>query len=279
MGRCVFCGEELPADARWCPGCGSAVLGSPPGQQKPRWLVIVGIILGCLAGFAAFVAVLTYLWDLTLLKLPVSEDFSGECSWPVGFNHTPPANFEYACSGDGYVLRMHTNGPYYVTQPVVPVVDAVRYEIDASVASGRGTEPRVYPPSALLGIACMPRDNRGYAGLVGTNGTTQIARWAGGVTGVAGHPEPGSVAGMDGTANPDTVHLGIVCARQQDGTSLVGLYVNDVLTDAYRDHTGYRQFSQVAVYTDTYPGTVRFDSFRATKPAQSDLDAISAEAG
>ena len=32
------------------------------------------------------------------------------------------------------------------------------------------------------------------------------------------------------------------------------------------------------MYTDTYPGTVGFDSFRATKPAQSDLDAISAGA-
>jgi hypothetical protein len=69
-----------------------------------------------------------------------------------------------------------------------------------------------------------------------------------------------------------------VCARQQDGTSLVGLYVNDVLTDAYRDRTGYRSFRFVAVYTDTYPGTVRFDSFRATEPAQSDFDAISAQA-
>ena len=45
------------------------------------------------------------------------------------------------------------------------------YEVDAAVTSGRGTRPRVSPPSALLGIACMPRDNRGYAGLVGTNGT------------------------------------------------------------------------------------------------------------
>ena len=97
-------------------------------------------------------------------------------------------------------------------------------------------------------------------------------------TGVAAHTAPGSVAGMDGTANPGTVHLGIVCAHQQDGTSLVGLYVNDVLTDAYRDRTGYRSFRLVAVYTDTYPGTVRFDSFRATKPAQSDLDAINAQA-
>jgi hypothetical protein len=124
----------------------------------------------------------------------------------------------------------------------------------------------------------MPRDHRGYAGLVGTNGTTEIARWAGDFTGVAAHTAPGSVAGMDGTANPGTVHLGIVCARLQDGTSLVGLYLNDVLTDAYRDRTGYRSFRFVAVYTDTYPGTVRFDSFRATEPAQSDLDAISAQA-
>ncbi len=57
--------------------------------------------------------------------------------------------------------------------------------------------------------------------------------------------------------------------------SLVGLYVNGVLIDAYRDRAGYRSFRQVAVYTDTYPGTVGFDSFRASTPAQSDLDAIS----
>jgi hypothetical protein len=57
--------------------------------------------------------------------------------------------------------------------------------------------------------------------------------------------------------------------------SLVGLYVNGVLIDAYRDATGFRSFRQVAVYANTYPGTVGFDSFRASKPAQSDLDAIS----
>jgi hypothetical protein len=74
----------------------------------------------------------------------------------------------------------------------------------------------------------------------------------------------GAVTGMDGTTNPASVHLGIVCARQEDGTSLVGLYVNGVLIDAYRDRAGYRSFRQVAVYTDTYPGTVGFDSFRAS---------------
>jgi len=42
---------------------------------------------------------------------------------------------------------------------------------------------------------------------------------------------------------------------------------------------GYRSFRQVAVYTDTYPGTVGFDSFPATAPAQSDLDLINAAAG
>ena len=279
MGHCVACGQALPADARWCPGCGASVPASPPGHQKPRWLVISGIILGSLAGFVASVALLSYLWDMDRQKLPVSEDFSGDCTWPVGSNHTPPANFEYACRGDGYVLTIHNNDvAYYITQPVWPVVDAVKYEIDASVTSGRGTKPRVSPASALLGIACMPRDSRGYAGLVGTNGTTEIARWAGDFTGVAAHTAPGSVAGMDGTANPGTVHLGIVCARQQDGTSLVGLYVNDVLTDAYRDRAGYRSFRLAAVYTDTYPGKVRFDSFRATEPAQGDLDAISAQA-
>ena len=229
--------------------------------------------------FAAFVWLVTYLVELDRQQLPVSEDFSGECIWPVGSNHTPPANFDYACSGGAYVLTLHNTGAYHITQPVGVTADAVKYEVDASVTSGRGTRPRVSPPSALLGIACMPSDSRGYAGLVGTNGTTEIARWSGDFTGVAGHTEPGSVAGMDGTANPGTVHLGIVCARQPNGTSLVGLYVNGVLTDAYRDATGYRSFRQVAVYTDTYPGTVGFDSFRASKPAPSDLDAISAQAG
>lgn len=114
---------------------------------------------------------------------------------------------------------------------------------------------------------------------MGTNGTTEIVRRTGDFTGVAGHSERGTVTGVDGRVNPGTVHLGIVCDRQHDGTTLVGLYVNGVLTDAYRDATGYRSFRQVAVYTVTYPGTVAFDSFRASKPAQSDLDAISAQAG
>jgi hypothetical protein len=231
-----------------------------------------------IVAFVALVVLVTYLVELDQQKLPVSQDFSGTCTWPVGSNHTPPANFDYACSGGAYVLTLHTTGAYHVTQPVGVTADAVKYEVDASVTSGRGTMPRVSRPSALLGIACMPHESRGYAGIVGTNGTTEIARWAGDFSGVAGHSRLGSLSSIDGTTNP-TVHLGIVCARQHDGTTLVGLYVNGVLTDAYRDQTGYRSFRQVAVYTATYPGTVAFDSFRATRPAQSDLDAISSQLG
>lgn len=274
---CAVCGYELPDGARWCPGCGAAVPAAP-GPRKPRRLATAGIIVGFFAAFAAIVGLLTYLVEADRQKLPVSEDFSGQCIWPVGSNHTAPANFEYGCNREKYVLTVHNDGAYYITQSVGVTADAVKYEVDASVMSGRGSRPRVSPPSALLGIACLPRERRGYAGLVGTNGTTEIARWAGDFTGVAGHSEPGSVAGMYGTTRPGTVHLGIVCARQGDGT-LVGLYVNGVLTDAYRDRTGYRSFRQVAVYTDTYPGTVGFDSFRASAPAQSDLDAISEGAG
>ena len=277
-GQCAVCGYDLPAGAKWCPGCGAAVLGAAPGAQKPRRLAIAGYIVGGFAVFAAFVWLVSYLVELDRQKLPVTQDFSGKCTWPVGSNHTPPADFDYACSGGAYVLTLHNTGAYHITQPVGVTADAVKYEVDASVTSGRGTEPQVAPASALLGIACMPRDGRGYAGLVGTNGTTEIVRWAGDFTGVAGHSQRGTVTGMDGTTSPGTVHLGIVCARQGDGASLVGLYVNGVLTDAYRDRTGYRSFRQVAVYTNTYPGTVGFDSFRATKPAQSDLDAISAGA-
>ena len=273
-GQCAVCGYQLPAGAKWCPGCGAAALDAAPKGRKPRRLVTAGYIVGGFAVFVGFVWLVSYLVELDRVKLPVSEDFSGDCSWPVGSNHTAPANFDYACSGGAYVLTLHNTGAYHVTQPVGVTTDAVKYEVDASVMSGRGTRPRVSRPSALLGIACMPGDDHGYAGLVGTNGTTEIVRWAGDFTGVAGHSERGTVTGVDGTVNPGTVHLGIVCARQGDGTSLVGLFVNGVLIDAYRDRRGYRSFRQVAVYTDTYPGTVGFDSFRASKPAQRDLDAI-----
>jgi hypothetical protein len=273
--RCAVCGYELPDGARWCPGCGAAVMNAPPGGRKPRRFATAGVIVGFFAAFAGIVVFLTYLVEADRQQLPVSEDFSGACTWRVGSNHSAPANFEYGCNGGKYVLTFHNNSAYYIDQPVGVTADAVKYEVDASVMSGRGTRPRVSRPSALLGIACMPRDRRGYAGLVGTNGTTEIARWAGDFTGVAGHPERGTVTGMDGTTNPDSVHLGIVCDRQHDGTTLVGLYVNGVLIDAYRDRAGYRSFREVAVYTDTYPGTVGFDSFRASTPAQSDLDAIS----
>ncbi|MFL6051100.1 MAG: double zinc ribbon domain-containing protein [Gaiellales bacterium] len=275
---CAVCGYELPDGARWCPGCGAAVLDAPRAGHKPRRFTTAGVIVGFVAAFAGLVGFLTYLVEADRPKLPVTEDFSGQCLWPVGSNHAAPANFEYGCNGETYVLTVHNKDAYYVSQPVDVTADAVKYEVDASVTSGRGTEPRVSPASALLGIACMPRERRGYAGLVGTNGTTEIERWAGQFTGVTGHSDPGTVAGMDGTTRPGTVHLGIVCARQHDGTSLVGLYVNGTLTDAYRDATGYRSFRQVALYTATYPGTVSFDAFRATKPAQSDLDAISAAA-
>jgi hypothetical protein len=271
--RCAVCGYELPDGARWCPGCGAAVPAAP-GPRKPRRLATAGIIVGFFAAFAAIVGLLTYLVEADRQQLPVSEDFSGECTWPVGSNHSAPADFEYGCSGGKYVLTFHNNSAYYINQPVGVTADAVKYEVDAAVTHGRGTRPRASPPSALLGIACMPRDRRGYAGLVGTNGTTEIARWAGDFTGVAGHSEQGTVTGMDGTTSPGSVHLGIVCAHQRAGT-LVGLYVNGVLIDAYRDRAGYRAFRQVAVYTDTYPGTVGFDSFRASTPAQSELDAIS----
>jgi len=272
---CASCGYELPEGARWCPGCGAAVLNAPHGGQKPRRFTTAGIIVGFFAAFGAIVVFLTYLVEADRQKLPVSEDFSGQCIWPVGSNHRAPADFEYGCDGQKYVLTVHNKDAYYVSQPVGVTADAVKYEVDASVTSGRGTEPRISPASALLGIACMPRERRGYAGLVGTNGTTEIERWAGEFTGVAGHSERGTVTGVDGTVNPGTLHLGIVCARQGDGAALVGLYVNGVLIDAYRDRSGYRSFRQVAVYTVTYPGTVGFDSFRASKPAQSDLDAIS----
>jgi len=277
--RCAVCGYELPDDALWCPGCGAAVMNAPHGGQKRRRFTTAGVIVGGIAVFAAFVWLVAYLVDADRQKLPVSEDFSEACIWPAGSNRTPPANFDYGCSGGAYVLTLHNTGAYHITQPVGVTADAVRYDVDASVTSGRGAQPRLSGPSALLGVACMPRDSRGYAGIVGTNGTTEITRWAGDFTHVAGHPERGSVAGMDGTTNPGTVHIGIVCARQHDGTTLVGLYVNGVLTDAYHDARGYRSFREVAVYTATYPGTVGFDSFRASEPAQTDLDGISAQAG
>jgi RNA polymerase subunit RPABC4/transcription elongation factor Spt4 len=278
-GQCAVCGYDLPPGAKWCPGCGAATLGAAPAGARPGRLAIAGYIVGPLVAFVAFVWLVAYLVELGTQKLPVSQDFSGPCAWPVGSNHRGPASFEFGCSGDTYVLTVHNRDAYYVSQPVGVTADAVKYEVDASVTSGRGTQPRVSRPSALLGIACLRRERLGYAGLVGTNGTTEIERWAGGFTGQTGHAQSGSVAGVDGTSNPDPVHLGIVCARQGDGTTLVGLYVNGVLTDAYRDRTGYRSFRQVAVYTATYPGTVAFDSFRATKPAQRDLDAISSQLG
>src|SRR6478672_3839695 len=82
---------------------------------------------------------------------------------PADARFTAPANFDYACSGGAYVLTLHNTGAYHVTQPVGVTTDAVKYEVDASVMSGRGTRPRVSRPSALLGIACMPGDDHGYA--------------------------------------------------------------------------------------------------------------------
>ena len=179
--------------------------------------------------------------------------------------------------GGAYVLTLHNTGAYHVTQPVGVTADAVKYEVDASVTSGRGTRPRGSPPSALLGIACMPRDSHGYAGLVGTNGTTEIARWSGDFTGLAGHTERGTVTGR--MVRRTRAYTWGSCAPAR-GMGLAGRPLCERRADdAYRDPTGYRSFRQVAVYTDTYPGTVGFDSFRASKPAPSDLDAISTQAG
>jgi RNA polymerase subunit RPABC4/transcription elongation factor Spt4 len=162
-GQCAVCGYHLPAGAKWCPGCGAAALGAAPEGRKPRRLATAGYIVGGLAVFAAFVWLVSYLVERDRATLPVSEDFSGQCSWPVGSNHTPPANFDYACSGGAYVLTLHKAGAYHITQPVGVTADAVKYEVDAAVTSGRGTRPRLSRPSAgrhRLPAARRPRLRR-----------------------------------------------------------------------------------------------------------------------
>ena len=253
-------------------------LAPRPSDRSLAGFATAGYIVGGCAVFAAVVWLVTYLVELDRQKLPVSEDFSGECIWPVGSNHRSPANFDYGCRRGAYVLTLHNTGAYHVTQPVGVTADAVKYEIDASVASGRGTRPRVSPPSALLGIACMPRRQPRLRRPGGNQRDDRDRTLGGRLHRRRRAPRARFGRGHGRTANPGTVHLGIVCARQQDGMSLAGLYVNGVLIDAYRDRTGYRSFRQVAVYANTYPGTVGFDSFRACKPAESDLDAISAAA-
>jgi uncharacterized RDD family membrane protein YckC len=207
-------------------------------------------------------------------SLPRAEDFSGTCPWPEGHNAGARFSFSYGCGDSAYHLKLGALGPYHVTRDYTFGAHAVRFDIDAVVRSGRGTAARVSPPSALLGIACLRSDAHGYAGVIGTNGTDEIARWDGEFAGKSGDARPGAIPGIDGTARADVHRIGILCAAQSDGTAVVGLFVDGRLISAFHDPHGFDSFNAVGVYADTYPGDVVFDNFAAARPSQADVRAV-----
>lgn len=279
MAFCVNCGSQLASDAKFCAACGTlAGTAAPAGRSRwprsrsGRAAAITGaIVVGCVS----ILAVVGVVAGRSTASLPLADDFSGACSWPSGENVRPPADFSYGCAGGQYRLHLRRGGAYHITQGLDLHVAAVKFEIDAVVRSGRGTAVRVQPPSALLGIWCMRDSDNGYAMLVGTNGTDAVVR--------VDHERfrylvadstPGSVAGLDGRTPPGVVHLGIVCASEPDGSTLVGSFVNGRLLHGYRDRGAGGEFRGVGVYANTYPGVVAFDRFRAARPSSGVVKAI-----
>ncbi len=184
--------------------------------------------------------------------LPITDDFSGDCHWPGG----EIQGMSFGCDRGAYRLRLKTPGPYHIHQNLGLSASGVIVEVDASVTSGRGTEPG----KALLGIACLSDPWHGYIGILQTDGGWAIMRLDKDFTQLAGNGA-GSVIGL-----ARTNRLSVACARENGTATLVSFFVNGRRVGSVRDHSGQTPFNGVALYTDTFPGDVVFERFVARAP-------------
>jgi hypothetical protein len=190
------------------------------------------------------------------VALPFTDEFSGDCEWPVGENES----MSFRCDRSAYRLRLKKPGPVHAHRNFGLRATAIRAEVDSSVASGRGLEPG----KALLGIGCLSDRWHGYMGILGTDGGWAIMRIEKlDFTPLAGTHTRGPLSGIGRTNR-----LGIVCARDGAGAILVSFHVNGREAGSATDRRGQASFSGVTLYADTFPGEVLFERFAMRAPAQ-----------
>lgn len=202
------------------------------------------------AGHAAFAGLLTERGRGTL---PMTDDFADGCRWSSGEN----ATFSFGCAHNAYRLHLKKAGPVHVAQNFAWDARAVSAEVDVTIESGRGAER---PGSALLGLGCLTSRLTGYAGVLKTDGGWAIMRIASGFTQLAGPNQAQAVTGLRATNR-----LRIACARTNSGATVVTFFVNDRELGWVTDAVGFAPFNGVTLYTDTFPGVVRFERFAARK--------------
>lgn len=187
-------------------------------------------------------------------SLPIADDFFGDCHWPSGENE----RMWFGCDRGAYRLRLKKPGPNHIPQNFGLSTPAVRAEVDASVTSGRGTEPG----SALLGIGCLSDRWHGYIGILRTNGAWAIMSIKKDFTPLAGTNTAGAITGL-----ARTNRLSVVCARENGKATLVSFFVNGRKVGSVKDEPGQARFNGVVLYTDTFPGDVIFERFVVRAPS------------
>lgn len=195
------------------------------------------------------------------VPLPITDDFSGDCSWPSG----EWESFSFGCDKGAYHIRIKKPGPAHITRDFSWAVQSVSAEVDGTVASGPGNEPG----AALLGVGCLVDENHGYLAILKTDGTWAIMRLEKQFIQLAGADKARGVPGLRRTN-----HLRVTCAGGGGKPTAVTFFVNDQQAGSVGDEKGYNSFNGVALYADTSPGDVIFERFAAREPsAQEPRDA------
>lgn len=186
---------------------------------------------------------------------PSADDFAGDCGWPTGENQI----FSYGCDQGAYRMGLKKPGPVHVKRNFGWGVQGVNIEVDATVASGRGSEPG----AALLGIGCLTDWRQGYLTILNTDGAWAIMRFENGFTQLAGTNKAGGISGL-GRAN----RLQIICENTSSETNIVTFLVNGEKVGSAENEHGYALFNGAMLYTDTFPGVVVFERFVTRDPSE-----------
>jgi hypothetical protein len=194
--------------------------------------------------------------------LPFSDGFSGDCQWPQGSNGD---SFSYGCANKRYEMTLNGDGVqgYHVTQDFDLHSGGLHAEATGAVQTGTGVKHGV-----LLGIGCLKDDHHGYVAAYGN----YDHRW-----GVARLEDDFTwIANQKITASPPSgpsVRLGIICANQPTGETLIAVSVNGNIVGSTIDETraGFESYDGVFLYANTYPGLVTFDDLDVAVPTTDEL--------
>ncbi len=212
-------------------------------MRKYIYILLLLLLIGC-APLSRYVS---------HADLPITDNFSADCGWPSGENNI----FAYGCEQGAYRLRLKKPGPVHIWRGYGLGVQDVSAEVDATVVSGRGTDPG----QALLGIGCLSDVKLGYVTILNTNGAWAIMRLDKEFIPLASENKPGRIQRLARTNS-----LRIVCSRGSEATTVVSFWVNGQKVSSAEDKQGYKLFNGFLLYTDTWPGEVVFERFVASKP-------------